>query len=98
MVILIIVFTALWGTSFSILAWFPTIPVNAYWDLTRPAARYAYGTLDVEVFVTTYETHAAMNMLLDVAVLVVAVPLFFKPGLRRNSYWGLLSLFLLGGV
>lgn len=86
------------GLAFGFLAWFPTMPVNAYWDLTKPATRYAYGSLDVEVFVATYETHAAMNMFLDVVVLAVAVPFFFKPGMGRNSYWGLLSLFILGGV
>lgn len=96
--ILLIVITALWGMAYGILAWFPTSPVSAYWDLTAPAARYAYGSLEVEGFVATYESHAAVNMMLDALVLAVAVPLFFKPGMRKNSYWGLLTLFLLGGL
>lgn len=94
----LIIFTALWGLAFGVLAWFPTSPVDAYWDLTKPATRYAYGTLDVETFVATYESHAAINMLLDAMVLAVAVPLFFKPGMKRNSYWGLMTLFIVGGM
>lgn len=93
-----IVVTGLWGLAYGILAWFPTRPLDAYWDLTKPAARYAYGSLDVETFVATYESHAATNMMLDTFVLAVAVPIFFRPGMRKNSYWGLISLFVLGGM
>lgn len=96
--VLLVVFTALWGVAYGFLAWVPTVPVDAYWNLTKPAARYAYGSLEVEAFVATYETHAAINMLLDAVVLGVAVPMFFRPGVRKNSFWGLLSLFILGGV
>lgn len=94
----LIIFTSLWGLVHGILAWFPTMPVDAYWKLEKPAARYAYGTASADVFVAIYEAHAAVNMLLDVAVLAVAVPLFLNSNLRKNSYWGLLGLFILGGV
>lgn len=93
-----IVFVALWGLAYSVLAWFPTVPVSGYWNLTQQAARYAYGSEDVEIFVATYESHAAINMLLDAVVLGLAVPLFFKSGMRKKSYWGLLCLFVIGGV
>lgn len=94
----LILFTGLWGLAYGILAWFPTSPVDAYWNLAKPAARYAYGTLSADVFVATYESHAAMNMLLDALVLAVAVPIFFRPGMRKNSYWGLMTLFVIGGM
>lgn len=92
------VFVALWGLTYSILAWFPTVPVSGYWELTEPAARYAYGSEQADIFVATYESHAAVNMLLDAVVLALAVPLFFKSGMRKKSYWGLLFLFVIGGV
>lgn len=63
-----------------------------------PATRYGYGSLNVKIFVGTYESHAAANMLLDAIVLAIAVPMFFKQGMRKNSYWGLLGLFVLGGM
>lgn len=94
----IIVFTSLWGLSYSIIGWVPTVPVAGFWNMEMPATRYGYGSLDVKSFVGTYESHAAINMLLDAVVLAVAVPMFFKHGLRKNSYWGLLGLFVLGGV
>ncbi|KAL1850117.1 hypothetical protein Daus18300_013045 [Diaporthe australafricana] len=93
-----IVFTSLWGLAYSILGWIPTVPVAGFWQLEMPATRYGYGSLDVKSFVGTYESHAAVNMLLDAIVLAIAVPMFFKQGMRKNSYWGLLGLFVLGGV
>lgn len=60
-----IVVVALWGVAYSILSWVPTVPVNAYWDLTMPATRYAYGSIYVEPFVAVYSSHAASNMVLD---------------------------------
>lgn len=94
----IIVFTGLWGLAYSIIGWVPTVPVAGFWKLDMPATRYGYGSLWVESFVGTYESHAAINMLLDAVVLAIAVPMFFKQGMRKNSYWGLLGLFVLGGV
>lgn len=93
-----IVFTILWGLAYSIIGWIPTVPVAGFWKMEMPATRYGYGSLDVRSFVGTYESHAAINMLLDAVVLAIAVPMFFKQGMRKNSYWGLLGLFVLGGV
>ncbi|KAJ0107968.1 hypothetical protein J7T55_008104 [Diaporthe amygdali] len=93
-----IAFTSLWGLAYSVLGWIPTVPVAAFWQLEMPATRYGYGSLDVKSFVGTYESHAAVNMLLDAVVLAIAVPMFFKQGMRKNSYWGLLGLFVLGGI
>ncbi|KAG6367812.1 hypothetical protein INS49_002007 [Diaporthe citri] len=86
-----IVFTSLWGLSYSIIGWVPTVPVAGFWNLEMPATRYGYGSLGVQAFVGTYESHAAINMLLDAVVLAIAVPMFFKQGMRKNSYWGLLG-------
>lgn len=93
-----IVFTSLWGLAYSIIGWVPTVPVAGFWMMEMPATRYGYGSLNVKSFVGTYESHAAINMLLDAVVLAIAVPMFFKQGMRKNSYWGLLGLFVLGGV
>ncbi|KAG8167610.1 hypothetical protein KVR01_003299 [Diaporthe batatas] len=93
-----IVFTILWGLAYSIIGWVPAVPVSGFWKMEIPATRYGYGSLDVKSFVGTYESHAAINMLLDAVVLAIAVPMFFKQGMRKNSYWGLLGLFVLGGV
>ncbi|KAH8753870.1 hypothetical protein F5883DRAFT_688902 [Diaporthe sp. PMI_573] len=91
-----IAFTILWGLAYSIIGWVPTVPVAGFWKMEMPATRYGYGSLDVESFVGTYESHAATNMLLDAVVLAIAVPMFFKQGMRKNSYWGLLGLFEVG--
>lgn len=94
----LVVFTALWGLAYGFLAWFPSIPIDAYWHPLEPAARYGYGTPDATVFVAIYASHTATNMMLDVLVLAVAAPLFFESRIRKHSYWGLAGLFSLGVV
>lgn len=71
-VMVTIVIVALWCIAYSILGWIPTVPVYAYWNLTMPATRYAYGSLYVEPFVLTYTSMTASNMVLDSKLLVVA--------------------------
>jgi hypothetical protein len=93
-----IVCTSLWGLAYSIIGWVPTVPVAGFWKMEMPATRYGYGSLNVENFVGTYESHAALNMLLDAVVLAIAVPMFSKQGASKNSYRGLLGLFVLGGM
>lgn len=75
-VICTIVVVALWGVTYGILAWIPTVPVKAYWNLTMPATRFAYGSLYVEPFVAVYSSHAATNMVLDSKCL--NIPSFLK--------------------
>lgn len=64
-VVITTVIVALWCLAYSILSWIPTVPVSAYWNLTMPAVRYAYGSLYVEPFVLTYTSMTASNMVLD---------------------------------
>lgn len=64
-VIATIVFVSLWGLAYGLLGWIPCVPVSAYWNLTKPAVRFAYGSLYVEPFVVTYTSMTASNMVLD---------------------------------
>lgn len=93
-----LVVVAAWTLAFGFLAWVPCIPVPAYWDLTVPTrARYAFGSLYVEPFVTTYTSLTTTNMILDLAILGLAAPLLLY-GQPKSKRWALVSLFCVGSM
>jgi hypothetical protein len=95
----IIVITALWGLAYSYIAWVPCIPVHAYWDISvADVTRYGFGSHDPGVFARTYESHVATNVVLDLVVFAIPLPLYFEAGLETKSRLGLVGLFLLGIV
>lgn len=99
----LLVFTALWGLAFGFLAWFPCLPPADFFDgreLVSPNSSrcYAYGSPDRHVFAAMYEAHSAVNMVLDLAVLAIAAPLFFRLGVEPRTRLALLALFSMGGL
>lgn len=99
---LLIAVVALWGLAWSIVAWVPCWPIQADWDFTDSSAtRWGYGTRNAAVFVGTFYAHAASNMVLDVAVLLVPClsrGIWDAVASNRKSRAGLLALFALGGL
>jgi len=93
----VIVVTALWGFAYSFIAWVPCWPVSAYWDWSVPVvARWGFGSHDVSVFVGTYISHVASNVVLDLIVFAIPLPLYFDPTLTQKSKVGLCGLVVLG--
>ncbi|KAI1080529.1 hypothetical protein F5B20DRAFT_539645 [Whalleya microplaca] len=91
----LVVFIGLWGFSYSFLAWVPCIPVRQYWDAEEGALCYAYASQDAGPFAATYQSHTIINMVLDLLVLSIPFPLFFKEGqttAARIRLVGLLSM------
>ncbi|GKT61702.1 integral membrane protein [Colletotrichum tofieldiae] len=91
-----ITFVCLWAITYAFLGWVPCIPLKAYWDWSVPASRWAYGSLNAEVFSATYESHSAVNISLDLLVLAIPVPLYFKQNAPLKSRLGLLALLAIG--
>lgn len=93
---------ALWGLAWSLVAWIPCWPIGADWDFTDThATRWGYGTRTASVFVGTFYAHAASNMVLDLAVLLVPClsrGIWEAVATNRKSRVGLLALFSLGGL
>lgn len=90
---------AIWSFVYAILAWVPTLPVSGYWDFTRPAIRYAFGTQDADVFVATYTSIMATSMLFDLIIMCLAIPLFLSQNAGgESSRWALLALFIVGST
>ncbi len=99
----LLIFVALWGVAYSIMAWVPCIPVSDYWTVlyaqdTSGLRCYGYGSQSVEVFKATYESHAAVNMLLDLVVMALPIPLYFEPGARGRTRLGLIGVIVMGTV
>lgn len=94
--IFLIVFIGLWSLAYSFLGWVPCYPVRAYWDWSVPAARWAYGSLQPEIFSATYESHSSVNVVLDILVLAIPVPLYFRRDVPLKSRLGLGVLLIIG--
>ncbi len=99
----LIVFISLWGIAYSIIAWVPCIPVSDYWEIIygqdiSKIRCYGYGSQSVVVFKATYESHAAVNMLLDLVVMALPIPLYFEPGARGRTKAGLVGIIAMGTV
>ncbi|KAM7198925.1 hypothetical protein V8F20_005992 [Naviculisporaceae sp. PSN 640] len=102
----LILFTALWGIAYSIMAWVPCVPVSNYWEViyrvgqtdteAEPAKCYAYGSQLVSVFKATYESHAAVNMALDLVVMGLPIPLYWQVGTPLKTRMALVGILIMG--
>ena len=95
-------FTALWGTAYSVMAWVPCVPVRSYWDRAywpnEKVECYAYGSQLVSVFKATYESHAAVNMTLDLLVMALPVPLYFQLDTPLKTRMALVGILVMGAL
>lgn len=91
------IFTALWGFAYSFMAWVPCIPVSTYWDLSSSGNNcYGYGSHYPAIFVGTYESHTAVNMVLDGVLLSIPLPLLFKDRPTQAARVRLIALLSMG--
>ncbi|KAI1658582.1 hypothetical protein F4813DRAFT_38877 [Daldinia decipiens] len=96
-VIALAVFTALWGFAYSFLAWVPCVPIHDFWAKGGGGPTcYGYGSPYARTFAATFESHAAINMVLDIVVLIIPLPLIFKDGSTVNARVRLAALFSMG--
>lgn len=92
------VFTALWGFAYSFIAWVPCLPVKSFWEAPPDAKCYGYGSPISSQFVGTYESHTAINMILDFIVLIIPLPLLFKTSANFQQRMRILGLLVMGSV
>ncbi|KAK7951984.1 uncharacterized protein PG986_007712 [Apiospora aurea] len=90
--------TALWGLVYSFISWFPCFPVNHVWELKPDAKCYGYGSSRPSEFSATYESHTAINMILDVIVLIIPMPLLFKEGTGSAQRLRIGALLFMGNM
>ena len=92
-----LIFTGLWGFSYAFIAWFPCLPIHKFWygDAIEEGHCWGFGAFYPDPFVATFVSQSAINMALDVVVLLLAVPLYFnepRGSAGRLRLAGLLSM------
>jgi hypothetical protein len=83
---------------YSFMAWFPCIPnIESYWDWTRENRQcYGYGSLYQADHYHTFLSHSIINIFLDIIILVIPIPLLFRPNTEMRTRLGILGLLFLG--
>jgi hypothetical protein len=91
----LIVICALWGTSYAFIAMFPCFPISAEW--TRDGGYcYGFGSQVPHALAGTFLSHTSTNVVLDLAVLAIPVPLYFQKDTTLRQRLGIGALLMLG--
>ncbi|GAP83868.2 putative integral membrane protein [Rosellinia necatrix] len=91
-----IVVSALWGTAFSIIAIVPCVPVSGFWYWDEPARCYGFGSKKPHEIGGTYAAHVGTNVILDLIVLAIPIPLYFQTFKQKKQRVGFSIMILLG--
>ncbi|KAK4225308.1 hypothetical protein QBC38DRAFT_483387 [Podospora fimiseda] len=99
----LMIIVSLWGIAYSAIAWVPCSPVDKYWwisfdENTTEVKCYGYGSQNVAEFKATYESHAALNMLFDLLVMVLPIPLYFNKDAPVQTKRGLIGIVVMGSL
>ncbi|KAI1859314.1 uncharacterized protein JN550_012123 [Neoarthrinium moseri] len=79
----------------------PAIPVSSdlHEGVSSPRATcYGYGSLIPSIFYGTYSSAAAINMVLDITILIIPMPLYFRENTGNRTKLSLIGLLFLGGL
>jgi hypothetical protein len=93
-----IIFTSIWGFTYSFFGWFPCFPVKGQWNRMIPAKCYLFGSKSPQMFASAYESHTAINMLLDLSILFIAMSIFKIVDLKKREFIALIALFNIGAL
>ena len=94
--VILTAFASIWGTAYTLLALFPCSPISDYWSLKPDAHCWAFASPNPKQFAATFETHAILNMLFDIVILILPIPLYFRAGTVGKTKRGLAGLAILG--
>ncbi|KAK3988763.1 hypothetical protein QBC44DRAFT_397737 [Cladorrhinum sp. PSN332] len=99
----LLILIAAWGLAYSAIAWVPCSPVRDYWLIsfdtdTSVVKCYGYGSQNVAIFKATYESHAAINMLFDILVMLLPIPLYFNKDAPVQTKRGLVGIVVMGSL
>ncbi|KAH9898802.1 hypothetical protein F4778DRAFT_771802 [Xylariomycetidae sp. FL2044] len=89
---------SLWGLGFSFCALFPCFPVSGFWDWTSDAVCYGFGSKEPAEISGVFAGHTASNVVMDLVVLAIPVPLYFEKTATWRQRLGLGILLLIGVI
>jgi hypothetical protein len=100
MTLTLLVIVTLWGSGFAFIAWFPCFPVSGFWNkhMIPPAKCYGFGYRTIKEAKNTLFAFSGSNMLLDLAVFLIPLTEYFRPGLKRKQVIAMTALFVLGSM
>ncbi|KAI1175710.1 hypothetical protein F4777DRAFT_598105 [Nemania sp. FL0916] len=91
-----IVFCALWGVAFTAIALVPCAPLSGFWDWNEPSHCYGFGSRISGEIAGTFAAHVSTNVILDLIVLAIPIPLYFKTFKQKKQRVGFSFMILLG--
>lgn len=82
------------------MAWVPCFPVSGYWNRTQvPAPKcYGFGYRTIHEAKAIILAFSGTNMFFDIAVFMVPLTEYFRPGLMRKQILAMTGLFSLGSM
>ncbi|KAL8372216.1 hypothetical protein RB595_001826 [Gaeumannomyces hyphopodioides] len=98
-IITTIAVVSIWGIGFSILAWYPCAQISSFWSANGIWGLdhcWFFASPYAEEVHEAYLSHSVTNMVLDLAVLALAAPLFWRKDTSAEAKRGLLALVAMG--
>ncbi|KAI0016643.1 hypothetical protein F4780DRAFT_669889 [Xylariomycetidae sp. FL0641] len=93
-----IVVSSLWGLGFAFCALAPCFPLQGFWDWSKPALCYGFGSKTSEGLSGIFLGHTASNVILDLTVLAIPLPLYFRSAAHWKQRLGIGTLLMLGAL
>ncbi|RYO80256.1 hypothetical protein DL762_007743 [Monosporascus cannonballus] len=87
--------TSIWGIAFIIISVVPCFPISDFWYRGEGTC-YGFGSIEPHELAGTYTVQTATNMILDLIVLAIPVPLYFQKSTPWKTRMGIGALLLLG--
>ncbi|KAI0975001.1 hypothetical protein F4678DRAFT_421605 [Xylaria arbuscula] len=91
-----IVVSALWGIAFSVIALAPCVPLSGFWNWEEHSYCYGFGSKISTEIGATYAVHVSTNVILDLSVLAIPIPLYFQTFRQKKQRLGFSVILLLG--
>ncbi|KAI0503193.1 hypothetical protein F5B22DRAFT_630298 [Xylaria bambusicola] len=91
-----IVVSALWGLAFGVIAIVPCVPLSGFWNWEEKSYCYGFGSKDSNEIGATYAAHVSTNVILDLGVLAIPIPLYFQTFRQKKQRLGFSVILLLG--
>ncbi|KAL0257126.1 hypothetical protein SLS55_007936 [Diplodia seriata] len=100
LIIAMTVLISLWGFAYSALLAFACSPAQKFWDYNRPGKCFGFGAgaNDPETFFTSFATHSATNMALDIIVFTFPIFSLSAMDLEGRRKYAIAGLATLGAV
>ncbi|KAH7040606.1 uncharacterized protein B0I36DRAFT_311080 [Microdochium trichocladiopsis] len=99
--IITLVAVAAVGLAYTVLSWVPCWPISDYWDFdyfTGDKNCWGFASNNHDQFYYTYLSWNILNLVGDLVILCLPLPMFFDPKTTHKTKWGLIGLVAMGAI